>query len=545
MTQIPALIVGAGPTGLTLAAELARRGVPCRIVDRAAGPATESRALGVHARTLEVWDVMGIVQEALSRGVRCAGISVHNGAKTLAELRMSGLESPYPFALLLPQSETERILNGLVARLGAPVERETELLALTQDEAGVTARLRSASGGEETVRAQWVVGCDGAHSTVRKAIGLSFDGTTYEQHFALADARLDWSLGADHIRLFPSAEGMFAVFPLLDGIQRLLADVDPAPDGSPAPLPDLAGFQAILDRRGPGEGRITDPQWISGFRCHLRQSSRYRVGRTFLCGDACHIHSPMGGQGMNTGIQDAYNLAWKLALTAQGKAAPALLDTYEPERHAIGQQVLHLTDRLFKMGSMKHPIARAVRNTMVPVVTRQQQLQHMMALRISQIGLTYRGSDSVEEGPAIGSRWPAAAPAPGDRMPDTLFQAADGKPVRAFELLRDPRYLLLVLSGERAGADGARRALAVAEGAAGRYGDRVQACCVAGDHLPTTVSARGLQDLGFTLHRRLGLHVDGLYLIRPDGYVAFRCAPVDGTALGAYLLRWLGADVTS
>jgi 2-polyprenyl-6-methoxyphenol hydroxylase-like FAD-dependent oxidoreductase len=540
MTQIPVLIVGAGPTGLTLAAELARRGVRCRIVDRATGPATESRALGVHARTLEIWDTMGVVQEALNRGVRCAGISIHNGARELAALRMSGLESPYPFALLLPQSETERILNGLVERLGRPVERGTELVSMMQDEEGVTAVLRSASGEEEAVRAQWVVGCDGAHSTVRKAIGLSFEGKTYEQHFVLADVRLDWSLGADHIRLFAGSGGMFAVFPLLDGLQRLLAEVEPASDGSPAPVPDLAGFQTLLDRRGPGEGRISDPQWISGFRCHLRQTGRYRVGRTFLCGDACHIHSPMGGQGMNTGIQDAYNLAWKLALAAQGKATEALLATYEPERHAVGQQVLHLTDRLFKMGSLKHPIARAVRNTMVPVVTRQQQLQHMMAQRISQLGLGYRGAESVEEGPAVGGKWPAAAPTPGDRMPDALFQAADGKPVRTLELLRDPRYLLLAMCGERAGADGAKRALAVAEAAAGRYGEQAQACCVAGDHLPTTVSARGLQDLGFALHRRLGLAGDGLYLIRPDGYVAFRCAPIDGSALSAHLLRWLG-----
>ena len=327
--MIDILVAGAGPVGLALGVQLARFGLSFRIIEKSVEPTplNESRALGVHSRTLEVFEDMGVIAPALEQGMRWHGLNAYSGGKRILHVAFEELDAPYPYLLTLPQSRTERILEARLEELGGRVERGKALASFEQSEEKVTATLQDASGRTEKVEARWLVGTDGAHSTVRHGLDLSFEGTAYEERFVLADVVLSGEIARDESHTWFSSEGPFLILPLPDGKARLLAQVQGDPE------PTRAFFAQLLRERGPGPGyEIREAVWMASFKIHHRLVSHYRKGRVFIAGDACHIHSPVGGQGMNTGIQDVYNLSWKLAQAAKG--GPDLLDSYElePER---------------------------------------------------------------------------------------------------------------------------------------------------------------------------------------------------------------------
>src|SRR6266511_2869652 len=380
-----ALVVGAGPTGLLMGVELARHGLDCRVIDRDEHAATESRALAIQARTIEVFDDIGIVDDALARGLRAAGVNMWSGdGERLAHITFDAMDGPYPFVLDLPQSETEALLERRLNGLGVQVERRSELVTFEQDADGVTATVRSPAG-EETVRTPWLLGCDGAHSAVRHGLGIGFEGETVDIDWGLADVFVRLPLDHREMHMFLSEDGLVAAFPMPEGRWRLICEMGPAGDGPP-PNPDLAFFaETLRHRSGESGAEVSDPRWLAAFRVSERQASDVRDGRCFIAGDAAHLHSPAGGQGMNTGLQDAYNLAWKLALVQRGRASEWVLDTYELERRPVATRVVKLTSAMFKAALIRSEAGQRLRDAVVrhlaPLAPVQRRVLHGVSER--------------------------------------------------------------------------------------------------------------------------------------------------------------------
>ena len=553
---IDALVVGAGPVGLTMAAELTRHGLSCRIVDQGEGPSIWSKAQVIHARTLECLDDAGVAGELVARGRQVTGSRILAPDLTgIARIELGGIDSPFPYLLSISQRETEIVLAEHLERVrGVRVERQVKLEAFSQAEGGVTATLAHADGRVEEVRAAWLLGCDGAHSAVRKGLGLPFEGSTYELRLIQADVRIDLPVAVhdDEIVLFLGPNGMLALFPLPGARRyRMISFLEP---GDERPVA-IETFQALLAERGPAGASLGDPAWMIDFRIHCRLVPRYRVGRVFLAGDAAHIHSPAGGQGMNMGIQDAYNLAWKLALVQQGAARDVLLDSYEAERRPVAEATLRGTDTstrgLAAAIGMKSELAIGIRNQLMGFVTSLGFVKERAGRAISQIDVSYPKSPVVAQDQVpiwnvrvVGSdERPGLAdwihfgdgPEPGARVPDVAFGEQ-----RLFDVLRGTHHTLLCFDGAAATDEGYERLAKVASMVRARLGDRARAVVVVPaqsrpEALPADIPV--LLDAEGELHRRFGARSECVYLVRPDGHVAYRCQPADEHRLAAYLDR--------
>jgi 2-polyprenyl-6-methoxyphenol hydroxylase-like FAD-dependent oxidoreductase len=539
--DLPVLVVGAGPTGLILAAELIRHGTTCRIIDKGAGPTPLSKATTVQARTLEILDDMGIVDETLSAGSKSHGVNIYNGTDRLLHVSYDDLESPYPFLLNVPQSTLERVLGDFVTSVGLEVEWGTELVGFTQDADGVTATLRDADGREETVRTIWLVGCDGAHSVVRHALGIEFAGKSYTQWFGLADATLHWGLRHDELHGFVHPTGLFFAIPLPGEDRfRVVMEAEEPPVDTELTLDD---FQAALDQRGPGEATLSDPGWISPFRVNARRAETYRVGRAFIAGDAAHIHSPTGGLGLNTGMQDGYNLAWKLALVIRGLADQELLDSYEAERTPVADAVLGLAGRLTTMLTLTNPVSQQLRNHLMPMLSGLGAVQHQVAVQDSQLSIVYDASPIISEHHhgRFGHARFTGGPKAGDRAPDSgPLQAADGTTLRLYDLLRGVHHTLVLFGGPEPDATTWKDLIAIAKAARDQRGASIQTSVVVdGTSIPDELAGVSgvLLDPESAAHHRYQADLPTLYLIRPDGYIGFRSRPADLTALTTYLSR--------
>lgn len=427
------LIAGAGPTGLVLACELAARGIDVRVIDRGDGVVLQTRALGVHARTLELFDMMGIADRFVDAGHRVRWFHLFTGRRTLVRLDLARNGSRFGFLLDLPQDVTESILRDRLTELGGHIEQRTELRALYQDVNGVTAFV-AAAGEPQTITADYLVGADGAHSTVRHELGLDFDGHVYPQDWLLADVRLDWDRPEDEFHGFFQRHGRPLVcMPMRDHRWRVILPFAGERDHRP---PTLAEIQRLVDERAPRPVPVREPTWLATFRTQRRFTDVYRRGRVLLAGDAVHVHSPAGGQGMNTGIGDAVNLGWKLALVVSGRAGCQLLDTYGQERAPAAASVLRLTHSLVALAAMSHPAHRAVRDALVPVAGRLAPVQRRAVRWLGQTAISYRGSELAVGGRRLGPR-------PGDRAPDVPITTPDGRD-RLHALLRSGKHVLLL-----------------------------------------------------------------------------------------------------
>ena len=401
----PILIVGAGPVGLTMAAELVRYGIPVRLIDRSAEPTQTSKALVLWSRTLELIDRMGCTPAFLNAGSAVRGASIRSGASVLGRASFDDISSPYNFALMIPQRDTERLLHEQLVSIGGAVEREVELTGFAQDANGVRATLRHKDCREETIDTPWLIGCDGAHSTVRHSLGLAFDGSAEGGDWILADVRLEGEgkPPSDEIAPYLHGDGPFVVFPIPGNRARIVAAVGRADPTRGCREPTLADVQQLIDRRAGGEFRAVDPVWLANFQINERKVADYRRGSVFLAGDAAHIHSPAGGQGMNTGMQDAFNLAWKLALVARGEAGANLLDSYSPERSKVGDMVLRNASLMTNMATLSNPAALAVRNLVLRLMLRLHTVQVRMATTMSETEIDYAG-DPLSRGRHAGRR---------------------------------------------------------------------------------------------------------------------------------------------
>jgi 2-polyprenyl-6-methoxyphenol hydroxylase-like FAD-dependent oxidoreductase len=379
MYDTDVLIVGAGPSGLTLAASLVNKGVATCVVDRQAAGANTSRAAAVNARTLEVLEDLEVAGRLVKEGIQAPRFSIRDRARTLIPIDFSDLPTDYPYSLMAPQSTTERLLLDRLVELGGSVIRPKTLTSITQDADAVTATFDDG----DVIRARYAVGADGIHSTVRQQAGIGFEGGVYAESFALADVRLSGEAPVDEVILFWAKAGLTVVAPLPGDIFRIVAPVADAPE-----QPSAQYIQQILDSRGPGAGQmvVTDVIWGSRFGIQHRVADTYRAGRLLLSGDAAHVHSPAGGQGMNLGIQDAVALADALA-DALGGAPDSTLDAYSAARRPIAQQVVEMTDRLTRLATLPRAI-RPMRNAAGGLAGRVPSVRRALAMRLS--GLVYR-----------------------------------------------------------------------------------------------------------------------------------------------------------
>jgi 2-polyprenyl-6-methoxyphenol hydroxylase-like FAD-dependent oxidoreductase len=483
----PVLIVGAGPTGLTAAMELSRLGVDVRIVDRAPERSLTSRALGIQARTVELLRVRGVGDELLRLGNPARATALYANGEKLAEIELHRMSSEFNYILLLAQSETERLLTEQLNRQGVKVDRGVELVAVAQRPDHVAVQLRSGDGCEETVTAPYLIAADGSHSAIRKALGLPFEGRSLTHNYVLGDLHLAGEIPENQLSIFLARNGFLAVFPMGDGRFRFMA-TDPEGITGDTGDPTLEDIQRLYDRTVHLPARLYNLNWSSRFRINSRHMTTLRSGRVFFGGDAAHVHSPAGGQGMNAGIQDMINLSWKMAMVMAGRARPELLDTYESDRLPVIRDLVRMTERATTVFNSTNPLLHAAVMRLAPIALGRSAVQDKAAPRLGQIAATYRDCPIAKGGGRFGSL------RAGDRVPD--LPICD---TRLYDLLDLSKLTLFVT--DCAAIDG-------------RWDD-----LLAVRHVP--------------------LDRPGWMLVRPDGYLAAGGGPGERKTLQRWLDRWL------
>ena len=536
-------MVGAGPVGLMLAAELRRQGASCRIVDRAAAPTDKSKAVVLHARTIEHLDQLALEQEFIDRGVVVHGVSFFQGGRRLAQLHLDRIDSRYPFVVDIPQSTTEQLLGDHLRALGGAVEREVELVGFERDADGVTGTLRHADGQLEQVRARYLCGCDGSHSRVRELAGIAFAGSGYEEEWILADVKIAAPpFARDEVTIYAEPHHFLAVFPLPGERWRLIAVRKVAVPGEPAEPATLEEFEALLLHHAGAPVRLSDPAWISPFRIGHRHAAHLRDGHVFLCGDAAHIHSQVSGQGMNTGLQDAINLGWKLGLVCRGKARAELMDTYEVERLPVIKSVLFGTDVATRGVTIRHTVGQHVVDQLGRLLLGFEPVRDYLARNISEMKINYRGRGCVGSFDAEHAGR-GVSTLPGDHAPPAphLQTVPEGRPVRLYDLIRHPGHTVVVLQGERTPSPPAVEVADLTRALDARFGDDVRALAVRGrdDWSARDVAASLVHDDNGEMHRAYDAERPSVYLIRPDGYLAFRADWADRHLLLEFLETYL------
>lgn len=378
--QADVIVVGAGPTGLALAGELRSAGVDTLVLDRARAGANTSRAAVIHAKTLEALEASGVTKQLLADGVVVPVFTIRDRQRLLASIDFAGLPTKYPFTLMLPQSRTEQILAGRLEASGGCIHRDVTVTGVTSSDGGAIVTVTDQAGSVRELKARYVVGADGMHSAVRQSMGIDFVGAKYPQSFILADVHMTWPLDAAEVQLFFSPAGLVVVAPLPGGVHRVVATMDQAPE-----TPGIDDVQRVLDERGPGSATVSDLVWSARFQVHHRVAQSYRKGPVFLAGDAAHVHSPAGGQGMNTGIQDGVDLAHALTDALRPKGSDLLIDGYEARRLPVALRVVAATDRATKVATARALPARLARNAMLTYAGHVGPIRRKIAMQLTNI----------------------------------------------------------------------------------------------------------------------------------------------------------------
>jgi 2-polyprenyl-6-methoxyphenol hydroxylase-like FAD-dependent oxidoreductase len=520
------MILGAGPVGLTLAAECQRHGISFRIIDQNPSHSKFSKALVIWSNTIEHLAGLGLAERFLADGMPVRrGIFEDNGNR-VAEIPITeGLDSPYPQPIVLPQSHTEALLVEHLTSAGVSVERNTLALDLRPGEDFVEVDLQK-PGVQETVSARWVAGCDGARSLVRHKLPVEFAGVTEKMGFILADARATGDLPVDAMLVSSGPGGNVIIFPVKENVWRVFALRE---DGDDRSEPTLEEIQDHLDGAGLSRVRLSEPEWLSHFVVNERVASRNRVGRVFLLGDASHIHSPAGGQGMNTGMQDAFNLGWKLKLLTQGQGdSEAIAESYFAERHAVALQVVKETSNLLHFGVQSHAFVRAAKRLILPLISHSDTLKRSAAFRLSELGVSYPNSPLVEKDSPAFRHFDDLEP--GTLARDVAVQQ-DGETTSLWRQFLVPAHTLAVFSGPNPSRQAVEDLVSKAAPA--------KALVIWQEpEAPTIDDATVLCDTDGKAHARYGLATAaGWYLVRPDQYIAARGSAAETDLLNRYLKK--------
>ena len=505
------IIVGAGPTGLALACQLIRHNIDFVIIDRKETTTPHSKAIGVQARSLEIYEQIGLADKLVALGARADGVRLVEGGEVRGHVELSDLGegmSPYPFLLLVEQGLHEKMLYDFIKASGKDVRWQTALESFSQTEAGVTAIVKTADGAGATVEAKFLVGCDGAKSSVRNALGLTFEGSTFERLFYVADVDIDWEFPHDALMVFLMKTNLLAFFPMVGANRWRIVGTFPeefAKDEGDILYEEIEQ-QIRKDTELPNLD-ITKVNWFSVYKVHSRRVNKFSNGRCFLAGDSAHIHTPAGAQGMNTGIQDGYNLAWKLAFVLRGRASLSLLETYDEERVANAKRLLQTTDRIFDFGASEEPLIAFFRTRIFPYIAgfalHFDAVKRFIFPLVSQIGINYRKSSLSFERGVFKVR-------AGDRLP---FFTIDGASI--YEKLKEPKFHLLSFF------DGTNRAPEFTEN------DSIEAF-----ELPLYPNIAEIFGASKTFS----------VLVRPDNYIGLITEDLSGEDLRQYLAKFGSAD---
>ncbi len=480
------LIVGAGPTGLVLAIELIRRGISVRLIDAKEVPEKYSRAMGIQSRTLEVFEKIGVLPAFLKEGNKVQKISIHWAGKQ-SHLSLENLDAPYPFTLILPQSDTERLLREHLESIGGSIEWNTRLINLDKKQAII----KLPSKKIEQVRYPWIIGCDGAHSTIRHALNLPFLGAALPETFLLADVQAYTNIEYEGPQIFLSKKGFGLIIPFPQ--KNYYRIICPGAEKTETPQQ----LSALLKERGLSSiFDVHKVDRISSFQIQRRHSLKFRQNSIFLAGDAAHIHSPFGGQGMNTSIQDAFNLGWKLALVIQNVLHESILDTYENERLPVAKMVLKETTFMTRLLTFSQKRFPPLFYWGIHFILSSKKNREKVAGRISEISLSYSNGKSD---------WPG--PKEGDRAPDCRL--ADGK--RVFDLMKTPKFSLLLFSENPSFVEKIQK----------EYGNWIDVQILKGN----------------AVREKYAAEAQSVYLIRPDGYVGFRSQSFKPEEIFGYLIK--------
>jgi 2-polyprenyl-6-methoxyphenol hydroxylase-like FAD-dependent oxidoreductase len=553
----PVLIVGAGPTGLAAALSLARARIPVRLIDRAREAGRHTRAIGIQARTLELLEQHRIVGPFLELGHRAHVANLYSNGQRRARLDFDPLFTRYPYLLFLDQTVTERILAEHLVTLGAEIERGCELLEFTQGSAGVSAEVRRPDGRVESIRSAFLIAADGAHSTVRHKLAMKFDGETFAQSFLLADVTAQTPWPDDEFHVFASGDGLAALFPFGKGRWRLIADhkamLPAAPEGT-MPVPTLEECRSIVERRVHHPVSLSDMTWASYFHVNSRMVRQLRMERVFFAGDAAHVHSPAGAQGMNMGIQEAFNLGWKIARVLSGGAPDRLLDTYHAERYPIERVVLQQTSFMTQLVEADHGPMKLLRERVMPALVALGPLRDAARQAVSELSTQYRRSPLTLERVLDGG------PRAGERAPDALVRVIDGPlgqgPLtgRIFDL-HDPASFSLFLLVDGEGNHATENGGGQNGGGAARGSDPQRQFAEAIERLlPQALRVWWLAEApngdktpegegAPSLSESYGRTRPAFYLVRPDGYLCARGRPTsDLNALLRHCETWFAAN---
>jgi 2-polyprenyl-6-methoxyphenol hydroxylase-like FAD-dependent oxidoreductase len=533
------LVIGSGPVGLTLACELKRHGVNVRLVDKKAEPNQHPNAAIVHVRTLEILAAMGAVDGFLKEGYAFPGIHGHAYGKKLGFIDVSGIDSPYPQPRTLGQQITERLLREHFARLGGTIERPVEAIDLEQDHNGVHVRLRhlAEKDREEIATARYVVGCEGSASITRQALGIDFPGERYTgKEFLQMDANVRWTYPHGYGYQFTTDAYVILFFAYdTKGHYRIIcARDDQNPENHEAPT--LEEIQALIREIVDPAAEVYDPVWFNRFRSGHRLATKFREGRAFIAGDAGHVHVPIGGQGMNYGMHDAFNLAWKLAAVANGEAKPELLDTYMSERHPVDESLIHGTDLGYHLMLEPHFAKKMALQFVAPALFNLEPFQNKIRNTLAEMNVAYPASPLTED------RGGSHGPVPGERAPDAVLVRMPGRETTTlFDVMHGTRWTLLLFAGTSPSAHDIETLEKLSGHLAASYGTRIAIHLVLCGEPPVPVhqnwAAGVLMDREHYVHEKYGVTSPCLYLIRPDWHIAFRGGLEQQRFLDEYLSR--------
>jgi len=519
-SQADVLVVGAGPVGLAAALGLVLEGINVRIIDKLPIPTNQSRAAIVHARTIEHLQRIGVVDDFLEIGVKVHGVSVYGpGRKLLFSPSLDHIASPFPYMLGLEQFKTEEILTARLAKRGVTIERSVELVSFKDTGDHVSVQLRHADGTEEQTDVPWLIGGDGGHSTVRAGLGLHLEGATMDATWITADVKIRWDRDPGQAIAALTQDGIVFIAAMNEDRWRVIVNT-PGMTKEQAAAATYDDVEAAVKKRLETDLSFYDGVWISSFGINTRMARTMNIGRVFLCGDAAHVHSPVGGQGMNTGIQDALNLAWKLALVTKGQAKRELLDSFNAERHKNAENLLKGVGVGTKMAGLRNPVAIELRNHFVHLIG-NLALIHFMPRVVAMLNVGYPESPIVAESHVS---WHSRGPRAGERAPAAHGLLVTGKeePAELFDLWSgDPRHQLLVFSDRDIDVPTSPlyNVLRIAKSGTPSPG--------------VAVDADG------EAYEAYGAHAEGAhYLVRPDGVIAFRDGSADFAEMQAYLARW-------
>jgi len=503
------IIIGAGPTGLSLACQLIRYGIDFVVVEKNETVTPFSKAIGVQARTLEIYDQIGLAEPAIERGMITERVRLIEGGEVRGEMPLAELGkglSEFPYMLMLEQSKNEELLYEFIQRHHRDVLWNTELESFAQDDKGVTAQVKTASEESVTINAKYLVGCDGARSAVRHHLGLTFEGSTFERLFYVADTRVEWELPYDTLYVCLAREVFTAFFPMPGEHRYRIIGTFPESRNEDEGEVLYEEIERQIKEEAKMSLEISDVRWFSLYKVHSRRVNKFSEGRCFVAGDAAHIHSPAGAQGMNTGIQDAYNLAWKLALVIKGIAGERLLNTYNEERLANAKRLLESTDRMFELAAGSHWLMSFIRTTIFPplagLMTSIDAVRTRIFTLISQIGINYRNASLSQHNGDEGEHVKA-----GDRLPYFL---PDGQSI--FHKLTAPKFHLLVFANNQSICEEFER----------EFG-----------------SVADCQVVENSTHVReiFGMQKDFIVFLRPDNHIAFISTEISPVPVREYLDR--------